>query len=154
MNEVRAYVAFGANLGDRRAAFEFALAQFAAAPGVRIVRRSTWIETEPVGGPPGQPRFLNGVVEFATSLGAREFFTLLQSIELQAGRDRSRSVHHGPRELDLDLLLFGDLAIDDADLTVPHPRMGEREFVLGPLAELEPALANRHRRRVSGARAR
>ncbi|MCE9593394.1 MAG: 2-amino-4-hydroxy-6-hydroxymethyldihydropteridine diphosphokinase [Planctomycetes bacterium] len=146
--EVRVFVAVGANLGDRERAFDFALARFAASAGVRVVRRSTWIETEPVGGPVGQPRFLNGVVELGTTLDVRAFFALLQAIEFQAGRDRSRSVRHGPRELDLDLLLFGDLEIDEPDLTVPHPRMGEREFVLGPLAELEPDLA-RSRRRLS-----
>lgn len=152
--ENRVFVAVGANLGDRERAFDFALARFAASAGVRVVRRSTWIETEPVGGPAGQPRFLNGVVELATTLDVRAFFALLQSIEFQAGRDRSRSVRHGPRELDLDLLLFGDLEIDEFDLTVPHPRMGEREFVLAPLAELEPDLARLHRRQASDAHAR
>jgi 2-amino-4-hydroxy-6-hydroxymethyldihydropteridine diphosphokinase len=149
--ETIAYVAFGANLGDRAATFEFALAALAAAPGVRVLRRSRWLDTEPVGGPPGQPRFLNGVVEIATRLELRAFFALLQTIEHRAGRDRAREVRNGPRTLDLDLLLFGDAVHESGDLTVPHPRMGERAFVLDPLAELAPALASRHAARRTSA---
>ncbi|MCK6445077.1 MAG: 2-amino-4-hydroxy-6-hydroxymethyldihydropteridine diphosphokinase [Planctomycetes bacterium] len=146
--ETLAYVAFGSNLGPREAHFERALAALASAPGVRVLRRSRWHETEPVGGPRGQPRFLNGVVEVATTLDVRTFFTLLQSLERRAGRDRASEVRHGPRTLDLDLLLFGERRIDEHDLVVPHPRMGEREFVLAPLADLSPELARRHTRRA------
>lgn len=147
--ETLAYVAFGSNLGPREAHFERALAGLSAAPGVRVLRRSRWHETEPVGGPHDQPRFLNGVVEVATTLDARTFFTLLQTLEQRAGRDRANEVRHGPRTLDLDLLLFGERRIDERDLVVPHPRMGEREFVLAPLADLSPELARRHARRAA-----
>ncbi|MBI5433138.1 MAG: 2-amino-4-hydroxy-6-hydroxymethyldihydropteridine diphosphokinase [Planctomycetes bacterium] len=152
--ETLAYVALGANLGDREGAFERAVAGLAAAPGVRVLRRSRWRETEPVGGPAGQPRFLNGVVEVATTLALRPFFELLQALELRAGRDRAREVRNGPRPLDLDLLLFGDQTLASPDLIVPHPRMGEREFVLAPLADLEPALARRHAALRAGPSAR
>lgn len=141
-----AYVALGSNLGPRRRHFERALSGLGAAPGVRVLRRSRWYDTAAVGGPSGQPRFLNGVVEVATTLDARGLLALLQALERGAGRDRSAEVRHGPRTLDLDLLLFGEQRICTPDLTVPHPRMGEREFVLAPLADLAPELARRHAR--------
>lgn len=138
--ETRAFVALGSNLGDRRASLERAVLELAITRGVRVVASSSWIETEPVGGPGGQGRYLNGVVELATTLTARELFGRLQAIEAFGGRDRAREQHHGPRTLDLDLLTFGDQRIDDPDLTVPHPRMEERLFVLEPLAQIAASL--------------
>jgi 2-amino-4-hydroxy-6-hydroxymethyldihydropteridine diphosphokinase len=133
---VRAWVALGSNLGSRRAHLDGAVAALTRARGVRVVRSSGWVETEPQGGPVGQGRYLNGVVELETTLGARELLDLLLAIEREAGRVRGE--RNGPRTLDLDLLFFGDAAIDEPDLIVPHPRLEEREFVLEPLAQLEP----------------
>lgn len=132
----RAYVALGSNLGDRRAALEHAVERLRGAPGVRVLAVSDWIETDPVGGPPGQGRYLNGAAELETSLAPRALLELLQAIESDAGR--ARDVPHGPRTLDLDLLLYGELALDERDLLVPHPRLEERVFVLQPLAQIAP----------------
>jgi 2-amino-4-hydroxy-6-hydroxymethyldihydropteridine diphosphokinase len=101
---------------------------------------SRWIDTQAVGGPAGQPRFLNGVLAAEFEGSARELLSGLQAIERAHGRDRAREEHHGPRTLDLDLLLFGGKRIDEPGLTVPHPGLEERWFVLAPLAELAPDL--------------
>ena len=132
---VTAYIALGANLGDRRAALEGAVQAVGAAALCRVVRVSRWIETEPVGGPP-QPPFLNGAAEVETLLGPRAFLDLLLAVERSFGRERR--VKWGPRTLDLDLLLWGDAVIVEPGLTVPHPRMRERRFVLEPLSEIAP----------------
>lgn len=97
---------------------------------------SEWIETEPVGGPPGQSRYLNGAAEVATSLSPRELLDAMLAIERRFGRERSTP--NAPRTLDMDLLLYDDLRIDEADLAVPHPRMTRRRFVLEPLAAIAP----------------
>jgi 2-amino-4-hydroxy-6-hydroxymethyldihydropteridine diphosphokinase len=137
---VVAAVALGSNLDDRRDHLDRAVREIARIPGVRVVAVSRWIETEPVGGPKGQGPFLNGALLAETSLSARELLDHLQAIERAHGRDRSNGVHHGPRTLDLDLLLHGDERHDDPGLRVPHPRMAERGFVLGPLSEIAPDL--------------
>ena len=131
----RAYVGLGSNLGDREATLRGALDRLAGADGVQVVAVSTLRETEPVGPITDQPAFLNGVVEVETSLTAREFLALLLAVEAEFGRTRT-GPRGGPRTLDLDLLLFGDERIDEPDLQLPHPRLGERAFVLEPLAEL------------------
>jgi len=136
--EVLATIALGSNLGDRAGALDRALAGMTALPRTRLVARSRWRETEPVGGPAGQPRFLNGVVRLATALGARELLRELQRLEQEAGRAREREVRHGPRVLDLDLVYYGDLAVREPGLELPHPRAEERLFVLEPLAEIAP----------------
>lgn len=136
----RAWIGLGSNLGDRRAELDRAVARLAASAGVRVRHVSPWLETEPVGGPAGQGRFLNGALELETTLPPRALLGLLQSIERDAGRDRTREVRHGPRTLDLDLLLYGARRIDEPGLTVPHPRMEERLFVLEPLAAVAPGL--------------
>jgi 2-amino-4-hydroxy-6-hydroxymethyldihydropteridine diphosphokinase len=133
---VRAWVALGSNLGPRREHLDGAIAALGRARGVRVVRCSQWIETQAWGGPPGQGPYLNGAVELETTLGARELLELLLAIERRAGRVRGE--RNGPRTLDLDLLLFGDARIDEPGLTVPHPRLEEREFVLEPLAQIAP----------------
>lgn len=130
-----AYVGLGANLGDRRAALEGAVAELGRTPGVRVKRVSSFHETAPVGGPP-QPDYLNGVVEVETDLDARALLDLLLAIERRFGRERRE--RWGPRTLDLDLLLYGDRVIEEPGLSVPHPRMAERAFVLAPLCELTP----------------
>ena len=136
--EVLATVALGANLGDRSGQLGWALERLSALPRTRLLARSRWHETEPVGGPVGQPRFLNGVVRLATGLGARELLAALQALELEAGRTRVGEPRHGPRLLDLDLLFYGDLRCSDPGLELPHPRAEERLFVLELLSEIAP----------------
>jgi len=99
-----------------------------------VARVSPVYETEPVGGPPGQNPYLNAVVELDTDLSPRELLELGQRLEREAGRVRTEP--NGPRTLDVDILLVGDLRVDESDLVVPHPRMWQRRFVLLPLADL------------------
>ena len=121
----------GSNLGDRLAHLRRALQGL---PDVVAV--SQVYETEPVGGPSGQGPYLNAVVELETELGPRQLLAVAQHLEAEAGRTRAE--RWGPRTLDVDVLLVGDLVVHDADLVVPHPRMWERRFVTVPLAELAP----------------
>ena len=137
-----AYVGLGSNLGDREATIRAAIA---ALPGVVAV--SALRETDPVG-VVDQPRFLNGAARLETDLSARQLLDALLAIERELGRERRE--RWGPRTIDLDLLLYGDTAVDEPGLTVPHPRLHERRFVLEPLAELDPALVVPGRGRVSG----
>ena len=134
----RAYVALGANLGDRERTLRAAVDALAAEDGIEVVAVSTLRETEPVG-VGEQPRFLNGAAELETTLTSRELLARLLAVEQRFGRIRSPG-EHGPRTLDLDLLLYGDEVIDEPGLAVPHPRLHERSFVLEPLAELAPGL--------------
>ena len=134
----RAYVGLGANLGDRERTLRAAVDALGAEDGVEVVAVSTLRETDPVG-VGDQPRFLNGAAELETTLTARELLGRLLAIEQRFGRVRVPG-EHGPRTLDLDLLLYGDAELDEPGLTVPHPRLHERRFVLEPLAELAPGL--------------
>jgi 2-amino-4-hydroxy-6-hydroxymethyldihydropteridine diphosphokinase len=134
----RAYVGLGANLGDRERTLRAAVDALAGEDGVEVVAVSTLRETEPVG-VGEQPPFLNGAVELRTTLSARELLARLLAVEQRFGRVRVPG-EHGPRTLDLDLLLCGDEVIDEPELHVPHPRLHERRFVLEPLAELAPGL--------------
>jgi 2-amino-4-hydroxy-6-hydroxymethyldihydropteridine diphosphokinase len=131
-----AMIGLGSNLGDRRAMLDGALAALAEAPGVRVGRVSTYRETDPVGGPAGQGRYLNAAAALETTLDPFDLLRVLQAIEARFGR--VRTVRWGERTLDLDLLLFGDRIIGTPELTVPHPRLAERRFVLEPLAEIAP----------------
>jgi 2-amino-4-hydroxy-6-hydroxymethyldihydropteridine diphosphokinase len=135
----RAFVALGSNLGDRERTLRGAVAALAAEEGVSVVAVSRLRDTEPVG-VVDQPRFLNGVVALETTLGARELLERLLEIERRSGRIREGVCEHRPRTLDLDLLLYGDETVDEPGVTVPHPRLHERAFVLEPLAELAPGL--------------
>jgi 2-amino-4-hydroxy-6-hydroxymethyldihydropteridine diphosphokinase len=135
----RAYIALGANLGDREETIRAAVAALAAEPGIAVAAVSTLIDTEPVG-VVDQPRFLNGAAALDTELSARELLDVLLDVERRFGRQREGAVPQGPRTLDLDLLLYGGEEIDEPGLRVPHPRLHEREFVLGPLEELTPSL--------------
>jgi 2-amino-4-hydroxy-6-hydroxymethyldihydropteridine diphosphokinase len=135
----RAYVGLGSNLGDRERTIRDALEALAVEPEVRVVAVSTLIDTEPVG-PVDQPRFLNGVAELETTLAARDLMRVLLEVERRFGRRREGAPPQGPRTLDLDLLLYGQAEIDEPGLRVPHPRLHERGFVLGPLAEVAPGL--------------
>jgi 2-amino-4-hydroxy-6-hydroxymethyldihydropteridine diphosphokinase len=107
--------------------------------GTEVLAVSRFRDTDPVGYV-DQPRFLNGVVELETDFSARELLGALLELERSLGRDRSKGPPQGPRTLDLDLLLYGDETIAEPGLTVPHPRLHERAFVLEPLVELDPAL--------------
>ena len=135
----RAYVALGSNLGDRERTLREALGALGAEDGVEIVAVSSLIETAPVGFI-DQPPFLNGVAALETERSARALLDLLLDVEGRFGRSREGVPAQGPRTLDLDLLLYGDAEIDEPGLRIPHPRMHERAFVLGPLAELAPGL--------------
>jgi 2-amino-4-hydroxy-6-hydroxymethyldihydropteridine diphosphokinase len=135
---IRAYVGLGANLGDRAAMLRVALEQLAAEPGVEVVGVSATRETDPVG-IAEQPRFLNAAAALETELSARGLLDALLGIERRLGRTRA-GPRSGPRTIDLDLLLYGDLQIDEPGLEVPHPRLYERLFVLEPLADLDPDL--------------
>ena len=126
-----AYIALGSNLGDREAHLKFAVEHI---PGLRAV--SGLYETDPVGGPDDQGPYLNMVAEVETRLDPYALLDLCRRIEAGAGRERK--VRWGPRTLDLDVLLYEDIRIESVELTVPHPRMWERRFVLAPLAEIAP----------------
>lgn len=128
---VRAYVALGTNLGDRRANLRAAIEGFdgvAALSGV--------YETEPVGGPGGQGRYLNMVIALDTDLDPFALLARCRALETKAGR--VRTVRDAPRELDADVLLYADVTIQSVELTIPHPRMWERRFVMAPLADVAP----------------
>ena len=133
---VRAFVAVGSNLGDRAARCREAVAELSRLPATRLVRSSAWIETAPAEGVLGGS-FLNGVVELQTSLAPRPLWQALQRIETAAGRPAPHPAG-AARSLDLDLLLYGDLVLREADLVIPHPRMAARHFVLEPLAAIAP----------------
>ena len=133
---IRAYIAFGANLGDPAAAFADALQRLDALPGTRVVASSSLYRSAPVG-VAGQPDYLNAVIALDTTLAPRPLLEALLAIEHDAGRRRDFPM--APRTMDLDLLLHGDAVIDEPGLQVPHPRMHERAFVLLPLAEIAPA---------------
>jgi len=130
---MRAFLGLGSNLGDRERYLRDAIA---AMPDVVAV--SPIYETEPVGGPEDQGRYLNCVVELDTDRTPRQLLDLAHQLE-QAAR-RVRKERWGPRTLDVDVLLVGDLTVDEPDLVVPHPRMWERDFVLRPLRDLAPDL--------------
>jgi 2-amino-4-hydroxy-6-hydroxymethyldihydropteridine diphosphokinase len=133
---VIAVIALGSNLGDRQAHLDRAIAQLSRLLGA--LRVSSVHETDPVGVPGDQPRFLNAIVVGETTLEPRSLLNALLAVEREAGRERPYA--GAARTLDLDLILFGDSVIDEPDLTVPHPRFRERRFVLEPLVEIAPGL--------------
>ncbi len=132
---IRAYVALGANLGAAAATVSAAAAALAEIPETRLLAVSSLYQTAPVG-LKNQPDFINAVAAVDTGLPPGQFLEALFALEARFGR--SRSVPNAPRTLDLDLLLHGETRLDDAQLTLPHPRMHERAFVLAPLAEIAP----------------
>lgn len=135
MSTTRAYVALGANLGEPVAHLRAAVADLDALPGTRVVARSSLYRSAPVG-LVDQPDFINAVVAVDTALEALPLLRTLLAIEARHGR--VRSVPNAPRTLDLDLLMHGDAILASAELTLPHPRMHERAFVLLPLLEIAP----------------
>lgn len=137
---VDAYIALGSNLGDREAHLTAAIEALRARPGVRITAVSRVYETAPVGPPPQGP-YLNAVVRLRTRLAPRELLAALLEIEAAEGRQRE-SGRWGARTLDLDLLFYGSLEVDEPGLCVPHPRLHERAFVLAPLRDVAPDLVH------------
>jgi 2-amino-4-hydroxy-6-hydroxymethyldihydropteridine diphosphokinase len=136
-----AYIGLGANLPGPAGSLEDTLA--AAAEGLaklgRVLARSSLYSTTPVG-LAEQPRFLNAVVALETELAPRALLEELLALERAFGRDRSAGVANGPRTLDLDILLYGDLVLSEHGLAIPHPRLAERAFVLAPLNEIAPEM--------------
>jgi 2-amino-4-hydroxy-6-hydroxymethyldihydropteridine diphosphokinase len=134
----RAYLGIGSNLGDRQAYLQLAVDRLAATEGVRVTAVSPVYETDPVGGPV-QDDFLNAVVAVETDLAPRALLAACEAAEAAAAR--VRDVRWGPRTLDVDVLWIDGVTSTDPVLTIPHPRMAERAFVLAPLHDLDPGLA-------------
>ena len=134
----RAFLGLGSNLGDRKSQLDFAIKRLEAHPSISDLQVATFLETDPVGYL-DQDKFLNTVVELKTSLTPDELLAVAQAIEEEA--HRVRIIRWGPRTLDVDILLYDTQILDDPHLTIPHPRMREREFVLAPLAEIAPNIA-------------
>ena len=132
---VFAALSLGGNLGDVRAAFRFALEKLALAPGVAVVATSSVYRTAPWG-KLDQPDFLNMATLLRVTISPRALLDLCLSIEREHGR--ARLEHWGPRTLDIDVLTYGDQVLDEPGLTIPHPRLQDRAFVLTPLAEIAP----------------
>jgi 2-amino-4-hydroxy-6-hydroxymethyldihydropteridine diphosphokinase len=139
---IPAYVAFGANLGEPVAALRAAAVALGRRPGVELVAGSPVYRTRPIG-PPGQPDYANAVGRVETTLAADALLDVLLAVEGEFGR--VRDVRWGPRTLDLDLIWYEGEERSGERLTLPHPRAHEREFVLRPLADLDPALVLRGR---------
>ena len=137
---MRAYVAIGANLGDRLTTLRAAVDALAKAENLSVHAISPLYETAPVGGPEDQPSYLNAVIQAETELSAHDLLDFLLSVERE--NNRTRDVRWGPRTLDLDILFYGDLVTADSRLEVPHPRLHQRRFVLQPLADLAPELTH------------
>jgi 2-amino-4-hydroxy-6-hydroxymethyldihydropteridine diphosphokinase len=135
---VTSYIGLGSNLGDREEYLRRALELLRAEPDIDVTGVSTVRETDPLE-IVDQPRFLNAVARVETDLGPRRLLDRLLDTERALGRRRD-GPRFGPRTIDLDLLLYGDEEIDEPGLTVPHPRLAERLFVVEPLHELDPSL--------------
>jgi len=136
----RAFIGIGSNQGDRLQNISRAVQFLGATSGLRVIQLATIHETAPVGGPP-QGLYLNTVVELQTELPPHELLAALQRIEWLLGR-RPSTERWAPRPMDLDLLLYDDRIAQDTEMTIPHPRMHERRFVLEPLAQLAPDLVH------------
>ncbi|NTV48857.1 MAG: 2-amino-4-hydroxy-6-hydroxymethyldihydropteridine diphosphokinase [Geobacteraceae bacterium] len=138
--EIEAYIALGSNLGDRELNLLRAVAEIGKLPDSKVTALSSFYETSPVGNV-DQDTFYNAVLRLLTKLDARTLLTHLLRIEDIVFK-RARTIHQGPRRMDLDLLLYGDRTIDEKDLIVPHPRLAERRFVLQPLCEIAPDMVH------------
>jgi 2-amino-4-hydroxy-6-hydroxymethyldihydropteridine diphosphokinase len=148
MTRARAFIGLGSNLGDRRAFLVAAVDGLRA--GGDVVAVSPLYETEPVGGPVGQGAYLNVVVQLSTEDSPRQLLERCRALEAAAGRERTQ--RWGPRTLDADVLLVEGSEVDEPDLTVPHPRLWERRFVVQPLADLAPDLVASSQLAAAGGR--
>jgi len=133
---VKCAIALGSNQGKSLDTLEQSLTALNQIPGIVLEATSSWYQTKPVNTPQPQPDYLNGCALLSAAQTPEELLTILQATEIQFGRTNKGKLQ--PRTLDLDLLLYGDLVIDTPNLTIPHPRMLERAFVLVPLAEIAP----------------
>jgi 2-amino-4-hydroxy-6-hydroxymethyldihydropteridine diphosphokinase len=133
----QAFIALGGNLGDVRSTFDRAIAMLCDGTAVRLVARSSDYRTPPWG-VADQPAFGNAVIEVATSLSPHQLLARALSCERALGRDRAHERRWGPRPIDIDILAYDDAELHDAELTLPHPHLFERAFVLVPLAEIAP----------------
>jgi 2-amino-4-hydroxy-6-hydroxymethyldihydropteridine diphosphokinase len=140
-----ALLALGGNIGDVRATFDRAIALLCAGDAVRLIARSSDYRTPPWG-VTDQPPFINAVIMVSTALAPRVLLMRALDVERALGRERSHERHWGPRWIDIDILAYDDLVLDEPDLTLPHPHLFERGFVLLPLAEIAPD------RRIAGTR--
>jgi len=131
------YLGIGSNLGNRKENIETAKTHLAE-NNISILQCSSMIETKPLGGPPNQRNFINGVIKIETNLGPKDLLGLLKTIEQKLGREET--VRNGPRPIDLDILIYDRLQYQTPQLTIPHPRMLERDFVMNPLREIDPQL--------------
>lgn len=134
-SQSKAYIGIGSNIGDRENNLNSAIEMLKQKDGVEVTAVSSYINTVPVGYT-DQPDFLNAVVEVTTTLFPQKLLEVCASIEKDLKRERI--IHWGPRTIDLDILLYDDLVLNDSNLIIPHPRMHEREFVLKPLKEIAP----------------
>ena len=134
-----AYIGVGSNLGEREQTIRLAIERLRKHPRIALLAVSSLRETDPVGPVADQPRFLNGAVAVETDLPPGQLLEQLLEIERRLGRTRD-APPFGPRTIDLDLLLYADLQVQEPDLVVPHPRLAGRRFVLEPLVELDPGL--------------
>jgi 2-amino-4-hydroxy-6-hydroxymethyldihydropteridine diphosphokinase len=130
---MKAVISLGANIGDPKANLDLAIGLLREA--TEVIAVSTYLQTKPVGGPE-QPEYLNAVAIVESELPAKDLLAVLNGIETAMGR--TREVHWGPRVIDLDLIQYGSLLVNDVKLTLPHPRAHERRFVLAPWFEVEP----------------
>jgi len=137
MDKVTVFLGLGSNLGYRIGNINEALRRLDEIPGIKIERASSLYETEPVG-LRKQPDFINAVAEVSTSLSPAELLHAVMQVEKDMGR--VRTVHWGPRTIDIDILIYDDVSVNTPELVIPHPRMQERAFVLVPLYEIAPAL--------------
>ena len=137
----RVFLGLGSNVGDRRAQILSAVEWLSSHSQIRLVRRTKLVETTPWG-VSDQPNFLNAVAEITTSLTPRELLVELKRCEALLGREIEQSLRWGPREIDIDILLYGELVLDTTDLTIPHPQLTKREFVLTQLSELDSLLVH------------
>ena len=138
---VISYIGMGSNLGDREKNISSAVEYLKKTSGIKVTRVSSLYETDPVGGPP-QGKFLNGAIEIETYLSPYELLRRLKEIEMELGR--KKTVVNGPRTIDLDILFYGDVKIEKEDIVIPHPRMEQRDFVLRPLNEINPAIVSHY----------
>lgn len=138
-----ALLAFGGNVGDARGTIANAIEMLCDGEDIVLRRRSSDYRTPPWG-VTDQPPFINAAIAVDTALSPRDLLIRMQAVERLFGRDRSREQRFGPRSLDIDLIAYGDIRLDEPDLVLPHPRLFERAFVLAPLAEIVPG------RRIAG----